>query len=152
MEVLPCLHPGPSTPGNRHLYKSKFRTTISQVGDSLPCCLDGPPRSQPTRCHHHLCRRTHNCPGKFLSSPVEKTIEANFDMTGGVPGQRLGPARLPSLVPWPQPRTYLGKGTCFHLLDSSLFSLNICQCFPNCISLFRVLSYPSYLPSAYQWL
>ena len=39
----------------------------------------------------------------------------------GDPGQRLGPARLPGLVPWPQPRTHLGKGCliCFHLPDSS---------------------------------
>ena len=28
----------------------------------------------------------------------------------GAPGQRLGPARLPGLVPWPQPRTHLGRG------------------------------------------
>ena len=170
MEVPPCHHPGPSTPGKKrhlpkskfeisfaqkrvwdlicskaslrshllkskyeisvaqkqvwdhicskaslrsHLLKSKFEITFAQVGDPLPRCLDGFAGAQPTRCHHHLCCRTHNCPGKFLWDCIVanlKPTNIHFD-----PGQRPGPARLPCLVPWPQPHTHFGKRTSYWL-------------------------------------
>ena len=94
-----------------HLLKSKFEITFAQVGDPLPRCLDGAAGPQPTRCHHHLCCRTHNCPGKFLWDCIVanlKPTNIHFD-----PGQRPGPARLPCLVPWPQPHTHFGKRTSY---------------------------------------
>ena len=156
MEVLPCHHPGPSTPGERQFAKNKFETKISQVGDPLPRCLDGPPCSQPTCCHHHLCRRTHNCPGTFLSSAVHKLkwYEGQFKApnvshnirakTWTSTATRLGSVASASYSPW-YGLPYLSSSPRFFTYTSSF---NIIQC----IVFFRVLSYPSYSPSACRWL